>query len=142
MHRSSFSVAACQLGLSRHLRNQFNRQSQEHPDLLHNKEVDNAEGRWQLAEKHFFNQRGARLTALDYHKASRIMVVAFSSGIFDIYQVKPLLHSLSKSTKAAMKRLYLYLDKCLDTLQWLEEKTYEPHHHFSTDIFYHLPMQM
>ncbi len=46
-----------------------------------------AEGRWQLAEKHFFNQRGARLTALDYHKPSRIMVVAFSSGIFDIYQV-------------------------------------------------------
>lgn len=46
-----------------------------------------AEGRWRLGEKHFFNQRGAHLTALDYHKPSRIMVVAFSSGIFDIYQV-------------------------------------------------------
>ncbi|KAK9915110.1 hypothetical protein WJX75_004822 [Coccomyxa subellipsoidea] len=61
-----------------------------------------AEGRWQLAEKHFFNQRGARLTALDYHKASRIMVVAFSSGIFDIYQLPAFenVHMLSVSREA------------------------------------------
>lgn len=55
----------------------------------HKQRPGGAEGRWQLAEKHFYNQRGARLTALDYHKPSRIMVVGFSSGIFDIYQVSP-----------------------------------------------------
>ena len=46
-----------------------------------------AEGRWQLKDKHFFNQRGAHLTALDYHKPTNMLVVAYSSGVFDLYQV-------------------------------------------------------
>ena len=46
-----------------------------------------AEGRWRLKDKHFFNQRGAHLTALDYHKATNMLVVAYSSGVFDLYQV-------------------------------------------------------
>ena len=50
-----------------------------------------AEGRWRLKDKHFFNQRGAHLTALDYHKSTNMLVVAYSSGVFDLYQV---MHSL------------------------------------------------
>ncbi len=55
-------------------------------DLI-DKLVPPAEGRWRLKDKHFFNQRGAHLTALDYHKATNMLVVAYSSGVFDLYQV-------------------------------------------------------
>jgi len=56
---------------------------------LHNRleSMTAAEGRWRLKDKHFFNQRGAHLTALDYHKPTNMLVVAFSSGVFDLYQV-------------------------------------------------------
>ena len=46
-----------------------------------------ADGQWQLEEKHFFNQRGARLSAVDYHPATCMMVAGFSSGVFDLYEV-------------------------------------------------------
>jgi hypothetical protein len=48
-----------------------------------------AGGAWRLAEKHFFNQRGARLTAADYHGPSGMLVAAFSNGVFDLYEVRP-----------------------------------------------------
>lgn len=57
--------------------------------MLHNclESMTAAEGRWRLKDKHFFNQRGAHLTALDYHKPTNMLVVAFSSGVFDLYEV-------------------------------------------------------
>ncbi len=47
-----------------------------------------AGGTWRLAEKHFFNQRGARLSAIDYHGATGMLVAGFSNGIFDLYEVR------------------------------------------------------
>lgn len=41
-----------------------------------------------MGSKHFFNQRGAKVTAIDFHKATGILVVGFSNGIFDLFEVK------------------------------------------------------
>lgn len=46
-----------------------------------------AGGAWRLAQKHYFNQRGARLSAVDYHGPTGMLVAAFSNGIFDLYEV-------------------------------------------------------
>lgn len=40
-----------------------------------------------MGSKHFFNQRGAKVTAVDFHKATGILVVGFSNGIFDLFEV-------------------------------------------------------
>ncbi|KAK9830156.1 hypothetical protein WJX72_010038 [[Myrmecia] bisecta] len=58
-----------------------------------------AGGQWRLGSKHFFNQRGARLTAADYHPATGMLVVGFTNGIFDLYQLPSLqnIHTLSVS---------------------------------------------
>jgi len=45
-------------------------------------------GRWRLGAKHFFNQRGAKVTAVDYHRATGMLVVGFSNGIFDLFEVR------------------------------------------------------
>lgn len=44
-------------------------------------------GSWVLSTRHFFLQRGARLSAADYHKASGILVAGFSNGLFELYQL-------------------------------------------------------
>ena len=54
--------------------------------------LERAGGSWRLAAKHFFNQRGARLSAVDYHGLSGMLVAAFSNGVFDLYEVRPLCH--------------------------------------------------
>jgi periodic tryptophan protein 2 len=46
-----------------------------------------AQGSWVLSCKHFFMQRGARLSAVDYHKPSGVLVVGFSNGLFELYQL-------------------------------------------------------
>ena len=46
-----------------------------------------AHGRWKLQVKHLFNQRGARVTCADLHKATGMLVVGFSNGIFDLFEV-------------------------------------------------------
>lgn len=44
-------------------------------------------GTWVLSARHFFMQRGARLSAADYHKPSGILVAGFSNGLFELYQL-------------------------------------------------------
>jgi hypothetical protein len=44
-------------------------------------------GHWKLEEKLYFNQRGARVSAADYHAGSGMLVVAFTNGIFDLYEL-------------------------------------------------------
>jgi periodic tryptophan protein 2 len=46
-----------------------------------------AAGHWKLEEKLYFNQRGARVSAADYHAGSGMLVVAFTNGIFDLYEL-------------------------------------------------------
>eukprot|EP00775_Hariotina_reticulata_P006700 gene6700-6923_t len=46
-----------------------------------------AEGTWSLTIKHFFMQRGARLSAVDLHKPSGVLVAGFSNGLFELYQL-------------------------------------------------------
>ncbi|KAF6253746.1 WD40-repeat-containing domain protein [Scenedesmus sp. NREL 46B-D3] len=55
-------------------------QQQQQPPSL-------AQGSWGLSCKHFFMQRGARLSAVDYHKPSGVLVVGFSNGLFELYQL-------------------------------------------------------
>ena len=44
-------------------------------------------GHWKLEEKLYFNQRGARVSAADYHAGTGMLVVAFTNGIFDLYEL-------------------------------------------------------
>lgn len=46
-----------------------------------------AGGHWALCGKHYFNHRGARLSAVDYHPATCMLVAGFTNGIFDLYEV-------------------------------------------------------
>ena len=46
-----------------------------------------AGGHWKLDEKLYFNQRGAKASAADYHAGSGMLVVAFTNGIFDLYEL-------------------------------------------------------
>ncbi len=41
-----------------------------------------------MGAKHFFNQRGAKVTAVDYHRVTGMLVVGFSNGIFDLFEVR------------------------------------------------------
>ncbi|DBA78910.1 hypothetical protein WJX77_008158 [Trebouxia sp. C0004] len=61
-----------------------------------------AGGRWRLGAKHFFNQRGAKVTAVDYHRATGMLVVGFSNGIFDLFELPKFdnIHTLSVSRSA------------------------------------------
>lgn len=61
-----------------------------------------ASGRWRLGAKHFFNQRGAQVTALDYHRETGMLVVGFSNGIFDLFEMPKFdnIHTLSVSRSA------------------------------------------
>jgi hypothetical protein len=56
-----------------------------------------AGGHWKLDEKLYFNQRGARVSAADYHAGSGMLVVAFTNGIFDLYELPAFqnVHTLS-----------------------------------------------
>ncbi|KAL4194141.1 hypothetical protein AMTRI_Chr05g67220 [Amborella trichopoda] len=56
-------------------------------------------GTWVLRKKYFFMQPHAKLTACDYHAGLDIMVVGFSSGVFELYQMPDitLIHSFSIS---------------------------------------------
>ncbi|KAL0036124.1 hypothetical protein WJX79_004341 [Trebouxia sp. C0005] len=61
-----------------------------------------AGGRWRLGAKHFCNQRGAKVTAVDYHRATGMLVVGFSNGIFDLFELPKFdnIHTLSVSRSA------------------------------------------
>lgn len=56
-------------------------------------------GKWLLSEKHYFNQRGANVSSYAYHKATGILAVGFTNGVFDLYQLPDFqnLHTLSLS---------------------------------------------
>lgn len=58
-----------------------------------------AGGHWKLHEKFYFNHRGAKASAADWHIASGMLVVAFSNGIFDLYEMPAFqsVHTLSVS---------------------------------------------
>ncbi|MEW5311682.1 MAG: hypothetical protein WDW38_003377 [Sanguina aurantia] len=58
-----------------------------------------AGGKWLLSEKHYFNQRGANVSSYAYHKATGILAVGFTNGVFDLYQLPDFqnLHTLSLS---------------------------------------------
>ena len=56
-----------------------------------------AGGHWRLAEKHYFHQRGAKLTAAAFHAGAGLLAAGFSNGIFDLLQLPDLttIHTLS-----------------------------------------------
>lgn len=59
-----------------------------HPDGLGNTAASSLskKGRWELLKKNFFMQR-AKLTACDYHRGLNLLVAAFSTGIFGLYEL-------------------------------------------------------
>jgi periodic tryptophan protein 2 len=56
-----------------------------------------AGGHWRLTEKHYFGQRGARLTAAAFQGGVGLLAAGFSSGIFELLQLPDLtpVHTLS-----------------------------------------------
>ena len=51
-----------------------------------------ADGKWRLAERHFFNQNHTKLTAADFHAASGLLVTAYSNGAFLLHQLPAFEH--------------------------------------------------
>jgi periodic tryptophan protein 2 len=45
------------------------------------------EGAFKLENKYYFNQIISKCTAVDYHKDSSLLVVGFSTGVFDLYKI-------------------------------------------------------
>lgn len=70
---------------------------QTSPPAACNETVPFAGGHWKLDEKLYFNQRGARVSAADFHAPSGMLVVAFTNGIFDLYELPAFqnVHTLS-----------------------------------------------
>lgn len=74
-------------------------------------EIPLNKGKWELAKKDLFMQAPARLTACDYHNELDMVVVAFSNGVFGLYQMPDFvcIHLLSisreKITTAVFNRL-------------------------------------
>ncbi len=58
-----------------------------------------ARGKWRLAAKHFFNQRGARVTCAAHHAGAGLVVAGMSSGAFDLRELPSFtpIHALSAS---------------------------------------------
>ena len=58
-----------------------------------------ARGVWGIGKKHYFMQRGAKLSAADFHKGTGVLVVGFSNGLFELYQLPEFqqIHALSAS---------------------------------------------
>ena len=77
-----------------------------------------AHGRWKLQVKHLFNQRGARVTCADLHKATGMLVVGFSNGIFDLFEVSagPDLSLSRRYQHSPCTCSYLYADSRLCAL--------------------------
>ncbi len=44
-------------------------------------------GRWRLLGKQFLWQQGATVSAADYHRPTAMLLVAYTSGLFELYQV-------------------------------------------------------
>jgi periodic tryptophan protein 2 len=56
-----------------------------------------AGGHWKLTEKHYFNQRGAKLSAAAFQGPVGLLAVGFSNGVFELLQLPDLttVHTLS-----------------------------------------------
>lgn len=46
-----------------------------------------AGGTWTLSEKHYVHQRGAKVSAADLHRASGVLALGYTNGIFELIQV-------------------------------------------------------
>lgn len=74
-------------------------------------EIPLNKGKWELVKKDFFMPAPARLTACGYHNELDMVVVAFSNGVFGLYQMPDFvcIHLLSvsreKITTAVFNRL-------------------------------------
>ena len=45
-----------------------------------------------MKSKHYLMQRSAKVSAVDLHRGSGLLLVAFTSGTFDIYQMPAFQH--------------------------------------------------
>ena len=52
--------------------------------------------RWRIAQRHYFMQNNAYVNCAAFHAPSNVMVVAFSNGVFALYEVPEFtqIHSL------------------------------------------------
>ncbi|RPA76851.1 WD40 repeat-like protein [Ascobolus immersus RN42] len=63
---------------------------------------DMAAMRWQVDEKHYFNQHSARVKCATFHPDSNLLIVGFSNGVFGLYELPDfnMIHTLSISQNA------------------------------------------
>ena len=56
-----------------------------------------ANTRWGISERHYFNQAGTTVTSVEYHTATSLLIVGFSSGVFGLYDLPSFnnIHTLS-----------------------------------------------
>lgn len=91
-----------------------------------------AGGHWKLDEKLYFNQRGARVSAADYHAASGMLVAAFTNGIFDLYELPAFqnVHTLSVTRERISSATFNATGNWVGPLAQLQiGSVLTPHHH-------------
>jgi periodic tryptophan protein 2 len=57
-------------------------------DLIE-KDPDNKLGhtRWNIVQRHYFNQPDTKVTCAAFHESANILVVGFGSGVFGLWEV-------------------------------------------------------
>ncbi|KTW29763.1 hypothetical protein T552_00970 [Pneumocystis carinii B80] len=58
--------------------------------------------KWNIKNKHYFNQNNAKMTCIAFHHKSNLLVAGFTSGIFGLYELPEfnMIHTLSISQNA------------------------------------------
>lgn len=65
----------------------FEDEEQEDEDEEDSDEEEDPTQRWRIISKNFFNQNHTHVTTCDFHSASKLLVVGFSSGLFALYEL-------------------------------------------------------
>lgn len=65
-------------------------------------ETDMSSMRWQIDERHYFNQNNAKVRCATFHPDSNLLIAGFSNGVFGLYELPDfnMIHTLSISQNA------------------------------------------
>lgn len=63
------------------------KEEEEEEDSDEEEEEEDPTRRWRIVNKNFFNQNNTHVTTCDFHPASNLLVVGFSSGLFALYEL-------------------------------------------------------
>lgn len=80
-------------------------------------DVDPTNMRWQITERHYFNQTNAKLVCATFHPKSGMLIAGFSTGIFGLYELPDLnmIHTLRYAARSPLletSNVLQYFSEC------------------------------